>query len=127
MFGREHSRINGVVRTFDARQIHKARRAADEGAAWEDEFWHRLPAAFGDRPRAKRNPLAALEQRRDLGMRLETLKFVEGGERRICIVQMDDETHGDEAVFEVIEKRTATRAIVERPAERMLDETGRVQ
>src|SRR6202040_1523474 len=122
MFGREHARKNRIMRTFDARHVDEPRRAADEGAAGEDEFRHRLPAAFGDRPRAKRNPLPALEQRRDHRMRLKTLKFVEWGERRIPIVQVNHETNGDEAVFEMIDKRAAAGAIIERPAEGMLDE-----
>src|ERR1700724_4885060 len=102
MFGREHSRVNCIMRTLYARHVDEPRRAANEGAAGKDELWHRLPAAFGDRPCAKRNPLPACKQRRDHRMRLKTLKFIEWGERRIPIVQVNHETNGDEAVFEMI-------------------------
>src|ERR1700730_6716093 len=127
MFGREHSRKNRIMRTFDAGHMDDPRRAANERAAGKDELWHRLPAAFGDRPRAKRKPLSAFEQGRDHRMRLKTLKFVEWGERRIPIVQVNHETNGDEAVFEMIDKRAAAGAIIERPAEGMLDEARPVQ
>ena len=60
-------------------------------------------------------------------MRLEALKFVEWGERRIPIVQVNHETNGDETVFEMIEERAAAGAIIERPAEGMLDEARPVQ
>src|SRR5208282_365032 len=56
-------------------------------------------------------------------MRLEALKFIERGQRRILIIQMDHETGGDEPIFEMIEKRTAACVIIERPAEGVLDET----
>ena len=60
-------------------------------------------------------------------MRLKTLKFVERRQRRIPIVQVNHETNGDEFVFEMIEERAAAGAIVERPAEGMLDEARPVQ
>src|SRR3984893_10119158 len=127
MFGREHSRKNRIMRSLDARNIHKTGGTANERAAGKDEFWHRLPAAFGDGPCAKRNPLAAGKQGRDHGMRLEALKFVKWRQRRIPIVQVNHETNGDESVFEMIEERAAAGAIVERPAEGMLDEARPVQ
>src|ERR1700732_1175781 len=127
MFGREHSRKNRIMRTFDARDVHKPGGAPTKRAAGEGEFWHRLPAAFGDGPCAKRNPLPASKQRRDHGMRLEPLKFVKWRQRRIPIVQVNHEAHGDESVFEMIEERAAAGAIVKRPAEGMLDEARPVQ
>src|ERR1700730_3822012 len=127
MFGREHSRKNRIMRTFDAGHIYKPRRAANKRAAGKDELWHRLPAAFGDGPCAKRNPLPASKQGRDHGMRLEPLKFVKWRQRRIPIIQVNHETNGYESVFEMIEERAAAGAIIERPAEGMLDEARPVQ
>ena len=54
-------------------------------------------------------------------MRLEPLEFIIGRKRRILIIQMDDEADGDERLFEMIEKRAATRSIIERPAKGMLN------
>src|SRR2546429_3428586 len=127
MFGREHSGKNRVVRAFDAGHIYEPRRAADERAAREDEFWHRLPAAFGDGPCAKRNALPAGKQGRDLGVPFEALKFIKGGERRVPIIQVNHETNGGEAVFEMVDKRSAAGAIIERPAKSVLDEASPVQ
>src|SRR5437588_12060687 len=111
MFCREHSRKNRIMRTFDAGDIHKTGGAANKLAAGKDEFWHRLPAAFGKGPCAKRNPLPASKQRRDHGVRLEPLKFVKWRQRRIPIIQVNDETNRHETVFEMIEERAAAGAI----------------
>ena len=46
--GGHHAGLHGVVRTFDARHIHKAGGTADEHAAGEIKFGHGLKAAFGD-------------------------------------------------------------------------------
>src|SRR5580704_18572189 len=106
MLGREHSRKHRIMRPLYARDIHKPRRAADKRATRKNKLWHRLPAAFGDGPCAERNPLAPLKQRRDRGVRLESLKFVKWRQRRIPIVQVNHEANGDESVFEMIDKRT---------------------
>ncbi len=66
------------MRAFDARDIDKPRRAANERAAGKGEPWHGLEAAFGDGPRAKAKPLRALKQGRNGGMSLEALKFIKG-------------------------------------------------
>src|ERR1700730_17736631 len=127
MFGREHSRKNRIMRTLYAGDIHKTGGAANKPTATRDASWHRLRAAFGKGPGAKRNPLPASKQRRYYGMRLEPLKFVKWRQRRVPIVQVNHETNGDESVFEMIEERAAAGAIVERPAEGMLDAARPVQ
>ena len=57
MIGGHDAGEHGVVRAFDARHVHKARRATNQRAAGEDEFWHALPSAFCDRARAEGDPL----------------------------------------------------------------------
>ncbi len=113
--------------TFDARHVDEPRRAADEGAAGEDEFRtdRQPPSVIALAPNEIRCP--PWNRGAIIGCVLKTLKFVEWGERRIPIVQVNHETNGDEAVFEMIDKRAAAGAIIERPAEGMLDEARPVQ
>jgi len=66
-----HPRQHRVVRAFYAREVQEAGGAADQRAAGEDEFRHRLRAAAGDRARAIGQALGAREERRDQRMRLE--------------------------------------------------------
>ena len=56
-------------------------------------------------------------------MRLEALELLERREIGVLVVEVDDEAHGNEVLAIVIEERAAAGGIVERPAERMLDET----
>ena len=55
-------------------------------------------------------------------MGLEALELVEGGQRRVFVVQMDDEADRCETIPVVIEERAARRALRERPAEGVLNE-----
>src|SRR2546430_2734212 len=55
-------------------------------------------------------------------MRLEALEFVERRQIRIVVVEMDDETDRHLVVVVMVEERAAAGRIVERPAERMLDQ-----
>ena len=62
----------------------------------------------------------------DDGMRLEALEFVEGRQRRILVVEVNDEADDDLIVLDMIEERAASGLRVERPAERVLDAAGLV-
>ena len=55
-------------------------------------------------------------------MGLEALEFVERRQIRIVVVEMDDETDRHLVVVVMVEERAAAGRIVERPAERMLDQ-----
>src|SRR5579863_4887600 len=121
MVGREEAGQDRVMRPFVSRQIDEARGTADQHAAREGEFRHRLPAAFADRARPIRKTRAAAEDRGDLGMGLEALKFVEGRQRRVAIIEMDDEADRDAILVEMIEETAAATLIVERPADKMRD------
>src|SRR5580698_7077704 len=57
-------------------------------------------------------------------MGLEALEFVERRQRRIGVVEMDDEADGDEIVVIMVEERAAARSRAQRPAETVLDEAG---
>ena len=57
-------------------------------------------------------------------MVLEALEFVEWRQRRVVVVEMDDEADDDLVVLDMIEERAAAGAHVERPAERVLDRAG---
>ena len=55
-------------------------------------------------------------------MGLEALEFVERRQIRIVVIEMHDETDRHLVVVVVIEERAAAGRIVQRPAERMLDQ-----
>ncbi len=57
-------------------------------------------------------------------MRLEALELLERIEIRVLVVEMDDETDGDQIVLEVIEEGPAAGLHAERPTEGMLHEAG---
>ena len=81
---------------------------------------HRLPSAFGEGARAVADALAAGESIADQRMRLEALELVERRQIGVLVVEVDDEADRDEIVPEVIEKRTAAGAVIERPAHGVL-------
>ena len=60
-------------------------------------------------------------------MSLEALEFVERRQVRVLVIQMHHEADRHEAVLQMIQKRAAAGGIIQRPAERMLHETGLVQ
>ena len=122
MFGGEHAAAHRVVHALDARHVDEARRAADQRAAGKAQPRHRLIAALGDGARAIGKPLAAFEQRADRRMGLEALEFVERRQIRIVVIEMHDEADRHQIVVVVIEERAAAGRIVQRPAERMLDQ-----
>jgi hypothetical protein len=55
-------------------------------------------------------------------MQLESLEFVVRRKVRIRVVQMHDETDGDEVVVEVVNERAATGCRIERPPLAVHDE-----
>ncbi len=55
-------------------------------------------------------------------MRLEALEFVERRQVGVLVVEVDDEADRHEVVAIVVEERTAAGLVVERPAERVLNE-----
>src|SRR5690242_7333856 len=59
-------------------------------------------------------------------MGLEALELLEWRQVRIGVVEMNHEADRNQIVVEVIKKRAATGGIVERPAERVLHQTGLV-
>ena len=52
-------------------------------------------------------------------MRLEALKFLEGVEKRVAVIEPDHKPDRDLPIFKVIEKRAAIGPRVERPPNRM--------
>ena len=57
-------------------------------------------------------------------MRLGALKFLEGIEIGVGVVEMHDEADRHESLAEMIEERSAAGLVVERPAHRVLHEAG---
>src|SRR5579863_10617591 len=108
------------MRPFDPREIDKARSAADQRAAGEDELWDRLPAARTDRSRAVGEALAAEKRIDDQGMGLEALEFIIRRQGRVDVVQMNDKADGDQVVVIVIDEGAAARPAAQRPAECVL-------
>ncbi len=80
------------MRALDARDVHETRAASDQRAAWERQLRDGLPAALDDGARAIADALAALQNRRDEGVRLEALEFMERACVGVPIVQVHDET-----------------------------------
>src|SRR5204862_6219180 len=96
--------------------------AADQRTARERQLRHRLIATLGDDACAVGQPLAALERGANFRMGLEALEFLERRQIRIGVVEMNHEADRNQIVVEVIEERAAAGGIIERPAERVLDE-----
>ena len=124
LLGGLHAGQHRVVAALDARHVDEACRTPHQCAAREREFGDRLPAAFGESPRAVFDPLAARQRQRDHRVRLESLEFVERRQVRIGVVEVDDEADRHQ-VGSVIEERAAAGTIVERPSEGMQDKPGR--
>ncbi len=56
-------------------------------------------------------------------MRLEALKFVIGAEIGVFVVQRNDKAHRHLVVFQMVQKRTAIRARIQRPTEGVNDKS----
>ena len=124
LFRRQDARQHRVVRPLDARHVHEAGGAADERAAGKDQLRHRLPAALGQRARAIGEALAAFERCADQRVGLEALEFVERRQRRVLVVEMDDEADRDQPIVVMVFERAARGAAAERPAEAVLHQPG---
>ncbi|MNQ77744.1 hypothetical protein D3C85_926300 [compost metagenome] len=124
--GGQHAGLHGVVAALDARHVHKARRAADQGAAGEGQLGHRLESALGDGAGAVGDAGAALQMLGDGRVVLELLELVERRQEGVLIVQVHHEADGHVAVAEVVQERSAARLVVQRPAGRVLDQAGLV-
>jgi len=77
--------------TLDAGQIDEARGAAMSAPPGKSELGHRLEPTFGDGASAIGDAAAALQHRADRLVRLEALKFLERREKRIFVIEVDDE------------------------------------
>src|SRR3984885_12828623 len=110
---------------LNAGKIHKARRAANESPSRKNQFRCGLPTTGGDDARAVSDPFAPNEGIAHQRMALKALKFVEGRERRILVVEMDHKSDQTQPVPVMIQKRAAARAFGQRPTECMLNEAGR--
>ena len=124
MFRGERAATDSLVHALDLRDIQRARRIADQHEPRRLHAWQRLPAASSDRAGAIGQKLAALKQRVNPRMVLELLERLERPEARILVVESDDITDVHAIVIEVVEKASAIGAGVDRPADRMLDQSG---
>ncbi|EAV43418.1 hypothetical protein SIAM614_06528 [Stappia aggregata IAM 12614] len=117
---RQHAGQHRVMRALDARHVDEACRTAHQQAAREGELRNGLEAAFGNGAGTIGNALAAFKGVADGRMGLEPLEFLERGQPGVLVVEVNDEADCHLIVFQVVEKRTAARLAVQRPAERML-------
>src|SRR5262245_28866216 len=122
VLGSQHAGAHRIVNALDAGNVDEARGAADQRAPWEAEPRHRLVAAFGDGACAIGQPLAAFERRTDGRMRLDALELVERRQIGIVVVQVNDETDRHEVVAIMVEEQAATRVVLQRPADGVLDQ-----
>ena len=109
---------------LDARHIHEAGRAAYECAAGKRELRHRLPATLCQCARAITEPLAPLESCAYQRMSLEALEFLVWRDVGIFVIEMEHEADRHEPIVKMIEERATARAVVERPAKRVLHQSG---
>ncbi len=122
--GGQHAGLDRVVAALDARQVHEARRAADQRPPRERQLGHRLIAALGDRPRPIGNPFRALEIRSDLRVMLQPLEFLERRQPGVGVIEVHDKADGHVAVAEMVHERAAAGLVVQRPAEGVLHQAG---
>src|SRR5579884_2163588 len=108
---------------LDLRHVDAASGIADQERARHVEARHRLPAAGGDRSSAGGDDLAALEEGLHGRMMFELLERLERGESRVLVIESDDESDIGPVAVEMIDEAAAVGAGIERPAERVLDET----
>ena len=121
--GRQNAGFHGVVRSFDLRQVQKARRTTDQATAGECQFWNRLITAFVQSTSAIGNPIAGFEIFSYRWVQLETLELFERVQIRICVVQTHHKTDRNQrcVAAQMIQKRATIRMLVQRPADRMFD------
>jgi hypothetical protein len=119
---RRHAGADRLMNPLDLRRVEGAARIADEEGAGHLEGRHGLIAALDHGARTGRDDLAAFEQCFHVRVILVLLKCLEGLEARIFVVEADDEAHVHAIVVEVVQEAAAVGAVVERPAERVLDE-----
>ena len=74
----------------------------DQQTAGHGQFWQRRVSTLDDGSCAVSNALATLEVIADVFMVFPSLKFLEGAEVRILIVQVDDQPQCQLIVFQVI-------------------------
>src|SRR6266567_1645682 len=98
-------------------------KPADQRAARKGELRHRLKATLADRARAVTDAAPALQHRANERVRLEALEFVERRKIRVRVIEMDRKAVGREIVAVMIDKGSASRVIVERPAHAVHDKT----
>src|SRR5579875_1773877 len=119
-FRRHDAGKHRVVTALDARNVHEPGIAADQRSARECELGYRLPASLRESTSAVGKPPAAFERVAYQRMRLETLEFLVRRKIGVGVIEVNDETDGDEMIVEMIKERAATGVVVEGPAERML-------
>src|SRR5579872_1668409 len=100
--GRDHAGFHRGMTALDLRHIQKAGRIADQRTTWKIEPRHRLETALADRAGAIGDASAALEITPNRRMGLEALELLERVQKRVPVVERDDEADRDLVVFEVV-------------------------
>src|SRR5205814_3928281 len=118
-FGGEGAALDRQVDAFQPRAVEVAGGVAEDHETVAVLPRHREIAAFGDGLRAGGDHLAALENPADRGMQLETLELVMRIERRVLVIETDDQADVDDAVAHAVDERAAERVEIERPAHRV--------
>src|SRR5205085_12432501 len=118
----DHSRLHRGVAALDLWYVEKSGSVPDQRPAWEIEPRDRLKSALVERPRAIGDPSATLEKGADRRVRLEALELLERVQKRVLVIEPDDEPDHDLLLFQVVQKGAAVSRGVERPADRVHDE-----
>ena len=124
LLGRVHPGVHRVVDALELGDVHHRRRVAGDHHAGNRELpWHRPVAARGDRLRAPRLALAALEQVLHERVRLELLEGVVDGEGRVRVVEAADHADAELVLAHRVDEAAAELvplgALAKRPAHRV--------
>ena len=115
--GGEHRRFHRGMGALDFRHVEEARGVTHQQPAGKGQFRDRLQPALGYRTRAVGDPGAALEERPDRRMILESLKLFERAQMWIAVIEADNKSDGDLVVFVMVEKRSAVGIRLQWPAD----------
>src|ERR1700674_5253649 len=115
-FRGEHPRFDAEMDAFEARAIEVSGGVADDHESMAVHARHREVAAFRNRLRAGADHLSAFDQRTNRRMQFVALELVMRIERRIEVVETDDEADVDDAILHPVDEPTAESVDIERPA-----------
>ena len=117
--GGGHAGFDGQMDALELQGVHKAGGIADDGSAGKREFRDGVPAAFRDEARAVFDGAAAGDAGVDEGVAFPAAEQIVEMERRVGIIESQDEADGDVGGVEMVDESAAVMAEAEGVAEGM--------